>query len=311
MPEVMTIGEPMVNLIADSTETYLEARQLPRQMAGAEFNVAIGVSRQGHSIGYVTQLGDDWQGDLIVDYMNATGIDTSAIRRVSGAATGFQLKVRSSDGEPKVIYFRAGSAASKTTPDIVDDVDFTGVSILHVTGIFSALTDQTYETVNALVDAAKAHGVTVVFDPNPRPTLWPSQQAMIEATNRLAAKCDVFLPGLSEGQLFSGRQDPRDIADYYLDMGISKVIIKLGDTGSVAFGRNADGGRTEVVVPSFVVDVVDTVGAGDSFTGAFCSGILKGMSVPEAHKMAVDVSAYVCTQSGAMPVLPGSIVNRV
>ena len=72
MPEVMTIGEPMVNLIADSTETYLEARQLPRQMAGAEFNVAIGVSRQGHSIGYVTQLGDDWQGDLIVDYMNAT-----------------------------------------------------------------------------------------------------------------------------------------------------------------------------------------------------------------------------------------------
>ena len=107
MPEVMTIGEPMVNLIADSTETYLEARQLPRQMAGAEFNVAIGVSRQGHSIGYVTQLGDDWQGDLIVDYMNATGIDTSAIRRVSGAATGFQLKVRSSDGEPKVIYFRA------------------------------------------------------------------------------------------------------------------------------------------------------------------------------------------------------------
>ncbi|MFR7426567.1 MAG: PfkB family carbohydrate kinase [Bifidobacterium pullorum] len=103
MPEVMTIGEPMVNLIADSTETYLEARQLPRQMAGSEFNVAIGVSRQGHSIGYVTQLGDDWQGDLIVDYMNATGIDTSAIRRVSDAATGFQLKVRSSDGEPKVI----------------------------------------------------------------------------------------------------------------------------------------------------------------------------------------------------------------
>ena len=72
MPEVMTIGEPMVNLIADSTETYLEARQLPRQMAGAEFNVAIGVSRQEHSIGYVTQLGDDWQGDLIVDWATSS-----------------------------------------------------------------------------------------------------------------------------------------------------------------------------------------------------------------------------------------------
>lgn len=70
MSEVMTIGEPMVNLIADSSETYLEARTLPRQMAGAEFNVAIGVNRQGHSISYVTTLGNDWQGDLILDYMN-------------------------------------------------------------------------------------------------------------------------------------------------------------------------------------------------------------------------------------------------
>ena len=50
MSEVMTIGEPMVNLIVDSQETYLEARTLPREMAGAEFNVAIGVTRQGHSI---------------------------------------------------------------------------------------------------------------------------------------------------------------------------------------------------------------------------------------------------------------------
>lgn len=59
------------------------------------------------------------------------------------------------------------------------------------------------------------------------------------------------------------------------------------------------------------VEVADTVGAGDSFTAAFCAGILKGMPVAEAHKLAVDVSAYVCTQSGAMPTLPESIVNRL
>ena len=75
MSEVMTIGEPMVNLIADSNETYLEARTLPRQMAGAEFNVAIGVSRQGHTVSYVTTLGKDWQGDLILEYMNGIGIE--------------------------------------------------------------------------------------------------------------------------------------------------------------------------------------------------------------------------------------------
>ncbi|QOL31819.1 sugar kinase [Bifidobacterium eulemuris] len=303
MSEVMTIGEPMVNLIADSDETYMEARTLPRQMAGAEFNVAIGVNRQGHSISYVTQLGDDWQGDLIIDYMNESGIDTTNIRRVSGAATGFQLKLPS-ETDTKVIYFRAGSAASQTTPDIVDGIDFAGLKILHVTGIFSALTPKTYDTVAALVDAARAHGVLVTFDPNPRPTLWPSQEAMIEATNRLAAKCDVFMPGLSEGQMFAGLDDPRDIADFYLDMGVKKVIIKLGDNGSASFERDGDGKRVETVVPSFEVEVVDTVGAGDGFASGVITALLEGLDDERLLERANAVGAIQVTSVSDSEGLP-------
>ncbi|OZG68115.1 2-dehydro-3-deoxygluconokinase [Bifidobacterium eulemuris] len=299
----MTIGEPMVNLIADSDETYMEARTLPRQMAGAEFNVAIGVNRQGHSISYVTQLGDDWQGDLIIDYMNESGIDTTNIRRVSGAATGFQLKLPS-ETDTKVIYFRAGSAASQTTPDIVDGIDFAGLKILHVTGIFSALTPKTYDTVAALVDAARAHGVLVTFDPNPRPTLWPSQEAMIEATNRLAAKCDVFMPGLSEGQMFAGLDDPRDIADFYLDMGVKKVIIKLGDNGSASFERDGDGKRVETVVPSFEVEVVDTVGAGDGFASGVITALLEGLDDERLLERANAVGAIQVTSVSDSEGLP-------
>ena len=59
------------------------------------------------------------------------------------------------------------------------------------------------------------------------------------------------------------------------------------------------------------VPVADTVGAGDSFTAAFCASILNGKSVPEAHKLAVEVSAYVCTQSGAMPELPVVLKDRL
>lgn len=304
MSEVMTIGEPMVNLIADSSETYMEARTLPRQMAGAEFNVAIGVSRQGHSIDYVTTLGHDWQGDLIIDYMKGAGIGTAGIRRKDGAATGYQLKVRSSDGEPKVIYFRAGSAASQTTPDIVDELDFTGVRILHVTGIFSALAANTYDTVTRLVDEAKAHGVTVCFDPNPRPTLWESEAAMIEATNRLAAKADVFMPGLEEGRLFSGLDDPRAIADFYLDMGVSKVIIKLGDAGSALFERDASGVRVETVVPSFVVEVVDTVGAGDGFASGVITALLEGLNDEKLLERANAVGAIQVTSVSDSEGLP-------
>ncbi|MBT1166050.1 sugar kinase [Bifidobacterium simiarum] len=304
MSEVMTIGEPMVNLIADSDQTYVEARTLPTQMAGAEFNVAIGVNRQGHSVSYVTTLGEDWQGDMIIDYMNTIDIDTSNIRRTAKAATGSQLKVVLPDGDPKVIYFRAGSAASKTTPDIVDGIDFDGLKILHVTGVFAALAPNTYETESKLIDEAKAHGALVTFDPNPRPTLWHSEEEMILATNKLAAKSDVFMPGLSEGQLFSGRQDARDIADFYLDMGVKKVIIKLGADGSALFERDENGERVETVVPSFVVDVVDTVGAGDGFASGAITALLEGLDSEHLLERANAVGAIQVTSVSDSEGLP-------
>lgn len=62
--------------------------------------------------------------------------------------------------------------------------------------------------------------------------------------------------------------------------------------------------RVCIFVPTPRVEVADTVGAGDSFTAAFVAAMLKGMPVKQAHQLAVDVSAFVCTQHGAMPVLP-------
>ena len=55
--------------------------------------------------------------------------------------------------------------------------------------------------------------------------------------------------------------------------------------------------------------MADTVGAGDSFTAGFIAGLLKGLSVQESHHLAADVSAYVCTQSGAMPELPETLIR--
>ena len=59
------------------------------------------------------------------------------------------------------------------------------------------------------------------------------------------------------------------------------------------------------------VEVADTVGAGDSFTGSLCAALISGMPVAEAHRLAVDVSAYVCTQNGAMPELPEGLTSRI
>ena len=84
------------------------------------------------------------------------------------------------------------------------------------------------------------------------------------------------------------------------------LILTCGVNGSYVF---TPGKVSFVETPK--VEVADTVGAGDSFTAAFVSAILKGKSVPEAHKLAVDTSAFVCTQHGAMPILPDELKSRL
>ncbi len=83
------------------------------------------------------------------------------------------------------------------------------------------------------------------------------------------------------------------------------VILTCGTNGSYVFSQ---GGKSFQPTPK--VKVADTVGAGDSFTGTFCASILKGKSIAEAHKLAVEVSAYVCTQAGAMPEIPSQFTER-
>lgn len=93
------------------------------------------------------------------------------------------------------------------------------------------------------------------------------------------------------------------VKEYNLQM----LVLTCGTNGSHVF--TADGKHSFQQTPK--VEVADTVGAGDSFTGSFCAAILNGKPVEEAHRIAVEVSAYVCTQNGAMPKYPAKLVAKV
>ena len=84
------------------------------------------------------------------------------------------------------------------------------------------------------------------------------------------------------------------------------LVLTCGVNGSYVFAPNIQSFQE---TPK--IDVADTVGAGDSFTAAFTSAILAGKCIPEAHKLAVEVSAYVCTQNGAMPKIPQAMLDRI
>lgn len=104
-----------------------------------------------------------------------------------------------------------------------------------------------------------------------------------------------------------GMSDLEDIARMLLErFNLRMLILTRGAIGSYVFTPSE---MSFLATPK--VDVVSTVGAGDSFTGAFISAILKGKDIHSAHRLAVDVSAYVCTQVGAMPALPGELIERI
>lgn len=163
------------------------------------------------------------------------------------------------------------------------------------------------ETIHAFLDAMPKEGAYKIFDINLRQNFY-TKDIICESLER----CNVLKINDEElvavSRLFGYPGiDLQDkcwilLAKYNLKM----LILTCGVNGSYVF---TPGHVSFVETPK--VAVADTVGAGDSFTAAFVSAVLRGLSVSEAHKLAVNVSAYVCTQNGAMPILPDNFITKL
>lgn len=300
--DVVTYGEAMAMFVAEQTGDLAAVSQFTRRLAGAETNVAIGLARLGLRVGWFSRLGADSIGRFIRASVEAEGIDCSRVATLAGQASGFQLKAKAENGaDPLVEYFRKGSAASQLSPADFDPAYFLAARHLHATGVAAALSDTSLAFAGHALDFMRAHGKTVSFDPNLRPSLWSSQAVMVEQINRLACKADWVLPGLGEGKILTGQALPHDIAGFYLERGVRLVVIKLGADG--AYYRSADGASG--VVPGVRVDkVVDTVGAGDGFAAGLVSALLEGLPLEQALQRGNRVGAFAIQVAGDMEGLP-------
>ncbi len=300
---ILTVGEPMVMFVADKVGSLDEINHFTKYLAGSEVNVCIGLVRLGHRVSYLTKLGDDPFGTYIKNYLLKEDIQTDQVTIDDRYPTGFQLKSKVAEGDPEVVYFRKGSAASHLNPTDVSEIRMAQFDHLHLTGIPPALSLECRETIQLLLSEAKALGIPITFDPNLRPNLWSTQEEMVETINTLAFQCDIVLPGVEEGLILTGSSDPEHICDYYLKQGVKQVIVKLGPEG--AFVKSADG---SLVVPGFKVDkVVDTVGAGDGFAVGFIDGYIAGKGTEQSVCQANAIGAIQVTTQGDNDGLPDRV----
>ncbi len=286
MSEVIMVGEPMVMFTAKTVGFLEEVRDFTWLLAGAEVNVSIGLRRLGHSVTYGTKLGTDPFGRYIRRKLEEEKIDPFVLEDADHW-TGFQLKSKVETGDPDVCYFRKNSAASHLTEEDISKIDLTGARLLHLTGILPALSKECREAAWFLLKKAKKEGLTVSFDPNLRPSLWESTEAMRETVNAFAAEADIVLPGIGEGELLMGSQDPEKIAAFYRELGAKMVFVKAGSGKTYV-----SAGDEKAYYPGFHVEhVVDTVGAGDGFAVGVLSAYLEGLSVPEMTERANAIGA--------------------
>ncbi|HTJ94576.1 MAG TPA: sugar kinase [Pararobbsia sp.] len=299
--DVVTCGEAMALFAARETGPLEACTQFERMTAGAELNVAIGLARLGHRVGYLSRVGNDMLGRFLLDALDRESIDRSHVVIDPAFPTGLMFKTRNDDGsDPQIEYFRRGSAASHLSAADYDASWCLRARHLHLTGISPAISDSARELTLLLAREARAAHIAVSFDPNLRLRLWRSQQEMIDTLHAIAATSDIVLPGLSEGQLLTGRSTPEGIAAFYLDLGAKIVVVKLGASGAY-YATTSESG---LVAAQPVAKVVDTVGAGDGFAVGVISGLLDGLPIALAVERATAIGARVVQFVGDCEGLP-------
>jgi 2-dehydro-3-deoxygluconokinase len=219
------------------------------------------------------------------------------VKRSGSAHTGLYFVTHGPDGHV-FSYMRAGSAASRMTPEDMPADAIKAAKVIHASGISQAISSSAADAVFSAMRIARAAGVPVSYDTNLRLRLWPLDRARA-VIHAAAALSDILRPGLDDAIHLTGIADPDRIVDYYLGLGPKIVALTLGEAGAIV----ATADRRERL-PPIKVKVVDATAAGDMFDGAFLAEYLRTGDPFRAAAYA-NVAAALSTEGyGAVAPMP-------
>jgi ribokinase len=249
---------------------------------GKGANQAVATARAGGQVAMLGGVGDDDFGRQRLLDLEAESVAISTIVRTTSASSGVALITVEDSGQNRIAYV-PGAGWEVTPDDALAALDAWSPNI-----VLSTL-ELRPKTLDTLFRAAKERGITIVCNATPEPSDGRS----------LVALADVLIVNEHEAAELAGTEASGDwasVAQRLSQMGPATVILTLGSSGALVWH---DGNVTEV--PTISVDVVDTTGAGDAFSGAFAALLAAGASAEEAAAKAVIAGSLAVTKAGAQP----------
>ena len=253
---------------------------------GDALNESIAATKLGMKTALLCSLGNDPAGGMIIDELEKNGVITELIVRSDEHPTPVTTIFVSEDGNRKSITNNAHKY--NFHPEQYRDA-FVDTRAVILGSLFRAPFNDP-DVIREVVSAAKEKGVLVIAD-----TKLPNfRKLTLDDLSDVLPMIDFITPNEDEARYYSGKNEPEEMADVFLEKGSRNVIIKLGSKG--CYFRNRE---MSVYIPGFRVDVVDATGAGDNFIAGFTSELIRGSSVADALKFGCACGAVCCTALGA------------
>ncbi|KAG1346788.1 Ribokinase [Cocos nucifera] len=295
---------PVVVVGSANADIYVEIDRLPREgetvaaltgqtLAGGKgANQACCGGRLAHPTYFIGQVGDDAHGRLIEDALSSGNVRLDHLSRVAGAPTGHAIVMLQSDGRNSIII--VGGANMSCWPDDPREED---LEVIRRAGVL-LLQREIPDRVNIQVaQVAKSAGIPVILDAGGVEDPVPKE---------LFNFVDIFSPNETELARLTGMptdtfEQISQAANKCHKMGVKQILVKLGAKGSALFVEGEELIR-QPVIPA--AKVLDTTGAGDTFTAAFAVAMVEGKPKKECMKFA-SAAASLCVQvKGAIPSMP-------
>jgi 5-dehydro-2-deoxygluconokinase len=297
--DVITIGRVGVDIYPQQVGVGLEdVTSFGKFLGGSATNVAVAAAKYGLKSAVITRTGNDPFGNYIHQELRRLGVSDEFVSGVADLPTPVVFcEIFPPDDFP--LYFYREPKA----PDLVINTSELDLDAIKNAKIYwstvTGLSQEPSRTAHFAAWDARARKQHTILDLDYRTMFWESPELATEQVEKALAHVSIAIGNKEECQVAVGETEPMRAADALLERGLEIAVVKQGPKGVLAKTR-----EQTVEVPPYFVDVVNGLGAGDSFGGAFCYGLLQGWEIERILRFANVAGAIVASRlecSTAMP----------